>query len=83
MRNPLPPEKLYGKRIARARGERTRTELAELVGVTLATWSRWENGDFPPTDDKRPLIAQTLGVDAAALFDPSRRDDDPEVEVAA
>lgn len=83
MRNPLPPEKLYGKRIERARGERTRTELAEKVGVTVATWSRWETGEFPPADERRSLIADVLGVDSSLLFDPSPRDDDPGVEVAA
>ena len=40
----------------------TRNELAELVGVTMPTIYRWENGDRLPDIVMLMKIARVLGV---------------------
>jgi transcriptional regulator with XRE-family HTH domain len=42
-------------------------ELAALLGVTVATVSRWETGDRLPDPDKLPLIEEKTGLAPAQL----------------
>ena len=55
---------VIGKKIEKYRKERdlTRNELAELVGVTMPTIYRWENGDRLPDIVMLMKIARVLGV---------------------
>lgn len=41
---------------------------AEQVGVTQATWSRWETGDDLPRSDKIGALAAWLGKDPAEVL---------------
>ena len=55
---------VIGKKIEKYRKERdlTRNELAELVGVTMPTVYRWENGDRLPDIATLMKIARLLGI---------------------
>lgn len=46
----------------------SQADLAEMLGVTQATVSRWEGGLIEPTLKHRLEIADALGVSADALF---------------
>lgn len=55
---------VIGKKIEKYRKKRdlTRNELAELIGVTMPTIYRWENGDRLPDIVTLMKIARVLGV---------------------
>ena len=55
---------MIGKKIEKYRKERdlTRNELAELIGVTMPTIYRWENGDRLPDIVMLMKLARILGV---------------------
>lgn len=46
----------------------TIVQAAEAVGVTAATWSRWEHGHITPRDHHKVAIAEFLGVAPSVLF---------------
>ena len=46
----------------------TQGTLAEQVGVTKATVSRWEAGLIAPRDAMKVAIAEALNVDVRVLF---------------
>jgi DNA-binding XRE family transcriptional regulator len=52
----------------------TQEQLAQLVGVTHSTIARVESGKVQPHRLTKRAIAETLGVDVAALFSPSGND---------
>lgn len=62
--------RLWGKNIATFRGARDlgQAELAEALGVTAATVSRWEAGLIEPRRNMKVRIAQVLGTDVSVLF---------------
>lgn len=67
-----------GTIIARLRRERGLTQegLAELIGVTNSTISKWENGTYAPDVFLLPVVADVFGVSIDALYGrmgPSRR----------
>lgn len=45
------------------------TDLAEKVGATQQTVSRWTSGRVLPSLDKLPKLAKVLGVDQGELMD--------------
>ncbi len=47
-------------RIARQRRAMTKKTLAEKLGVSARAVTGWENDDYPPEPEKRPLIAEVL-----------------------
>lgn len=51
----------------------TQEELAEKIGVSRQTLSKWETGESTPDLDKARVLADELGVslDALASYDPS------------
>ena len=59
-----------GMTIARLRRERNLTQerLAELLGVTNSTVSKWENSTTCPDIALLPLLADVFGVSVDALF---------------
>lgn len=61
---------VWGARIrtARVAAGYTQAQFAIALGVDQANVSRWERGIASPHDDRRPLIAEILGVDAGVLF---------------
>lgn len=66
----LPSPQMLGERIraARCRTGRSVQEVADAVGVSQRTVSRWEHGDNIPQSDHRGPLAAALGVDARELF---------------
>lgn len=63
--------KLYiGENIKRLRRERdmTQEDLAERLGVTFQSVSRWENGACYPDMEMIPVIAGFFGVSADTLM---------------
>lgn len=61
---------VWGARIRTARiaAGYTQAQFAIELGVDQANVSRWERGVASPHDDRRPRIAEILGVDPATLF---------------
>lgn len=59
-----------GTIIARLRRERGLTQegLAELIGVTNSTISKWENGTYAPDVSLMPVVADVFGVSIDALY---------------
>lgn len=51
----------------RAERALSQPEAAELVGVSLRQWQRWEHGDVPHQRNIR-LIADAFGVKPSSLF---------------
>lgn len=45
----------------------TQTALAELLGVSRASVSRWESGLRLPEEDLLPTIAEKTGIDPGEL----------------
>lgn len=56
------------KHLIEARGKRTQTEVARLVGVEQQTYSHWERGRSQPSIAKMLLLEKTLGVPKEKLF---------------
>ena len=46
----------------------TQVQLAEKVGVTQATVSDWERGDYFPGAQKLPALADALGCTVNDLY---------------
>lgn len=63
------PPVLLGEVLRRRREERGwgQAELANRLGVTQQTVSRWENGDSLPRPRRLLEIAELLGLDSATL----------------
>lgn len=65
----------------------TQQQLADRMGTTDVTISRWETGKRRPDDDARVAIAEALGIDPLDLFrrpeedsaDALLRDQPPEI----
>lgn len=59
-----------GKIIATMRREQSLTQerLAELIGVTNSTISKWENGTYAPDVTLLPVVADVFGVSIDALY---------------
>lgn len=48
--------------IRAARGHRTQTKAAKMVGATMRTWRRWESGDYPMPAGKWELFRLKAGL---------------------
>lgn len=55
--------------------ELTQAELAEILGVSNRSISRWENGITMPDFDLLMELAQYYGVEVTEILDGERRDD--------
>jgi DNA-binding transcriptional regulator YiaG len=54
-------------RIWRAANRLSQEKAAQLIGVSLTTFSRWERGVTAPGDDNRELVREVLAKPASAL----------------
>lgn len=54
--------------LKRLRGEKTRKEVAEAVGITERALKSYELGDRIPRDDVKQKIANYFGVTVTYLF---------------
>lgn len=62
--------KRIGQRIADARGERSRRDVAAAVGVSVQALSQWEAGDTTPTLPRQIALALALETPWSDLFNP-------------
>ena len=60
-------KKSHPLRTYRQQQHMSQEEMASLLGVTVATVSRWETGDRLPDPDKLPLIEEKTGLAPAQL----------------
>ena len=56
-----------GENIKQYRGAMKQAELAEKLGVTTTTISRWENGQNIPSGEMLKKIAEILSTDISCL----------------
>jgi transcriptional regulator with XRE-family HTH domain len=58
------------KNLARARKKtgKTKTYLAEQCGVTITTYSKWEEGETTPGVDKAKILADIYETTVDVLF---------------
>ncbi len=67
------PDRLYLAEWREAKGSLTQQQLADRIGTTKGTISRWENGERDPPLSALYALAEALGIDAGDLFyDPAR-----------
>ena len=55
-------------KLIKARGKRTQTEIAELLGVEQQTYSHWERGRSKPSIEKMIFLEKILDVPKEELF---------------
>ena len=59
---------------ARKKSGYTQAEVAEILGVTAASVSQWENGETKPRSSKLPEIAKLLGCTIDELMEPDEKE---------
>lgn len=57
-----------GKRLIALRGNRTQTEVAKDVGISVAAISMYEIGERVPRDEVKVLLARYYNQTVGALF---------------
>lgn len=62
--------KIVGERLKEARGSRSRSEIAERVGVSTSAIQMYEDGKRMPRDVVKVRLANVLGVSVADVFYP-------------
>lgn len=62
--------KIVGDRLKAARGDRSRSEIAERVGVSISAIQMYEDGRRMPRDAVKVRLANVLGVSVADVFYP-------------
>lgn len=66
---------LIAKRLKELRGDRSRGDLANAVGVSESAWAMWENAERVPKDEIKMRIAQEFGKSVQEIFfDPELHD---------
>jgi transcriptional regulator with XRE-family HTH domain len=67
------PHRLFIAEWRKKQGDLTQQTLADRIGTTKGTISRWENGERDPPVAAVYAIAEALGIAAGDLFnDPAR-----------
>lgn len=55
-----------------------REEAAELIGVNIATYGRWERGEHMPLPAYRKLIGQAFEINEIEIFGQNKIKEDDE-----
>lgn len=63
-------QKIIGENLKRARGARSRAEIAQRAGISQSAIQMYENGERIPRDPVKIRLARVLGVSVAELFYP-------------
>lgn len=63
-------QKVIGENLRRARGNRTREEIAKKAGVSVSAVQMYENGERIPRDAVKIRLSCVLGVGIVDLFYP-------------
>ncbi|MEG1163350.1 MAG: helix-turn-helix transcriptional regulator [Anaerovoracaceae bacterium] len=59
---------VVAKRLAKARGNKTREEVAKYVGVTVSALGMYERGERVPRDETKIKLAKCYDKDVQELF---------------
>lgn len=59
---------IIAERLVAARGDRTRQEVANAVGISLSALSMYENGQRVPRDEIKMALANYYGKTVQELF---------------
>lgn len=65
---PKAPSKLYLAEWREAKGSLTQQQLADRIGTTKGTISRWENGERDPPLSALYALAEALSIHTGDLF---------------
>lgn len=57
-----------GEKLKSLRGDKTRTEVANALGIALSTLTMYENNKRVPRDDLKVRIARYYGISIEELF---------------
>ena len=60
--------KVIGERLKTLRGERTQSDVANAVGVTLMAISQYERGERIPSDEMKLSLAKYFNTTVEELF---------------
>ena len=63
-------EKMIAENLRKARGNRSRAEIAEAAQVSISALSMYENAERIPRDAIKIRLSRALGVGVAELFYP-------------
>lgn len=63
-------QKIIGENLRRARGTRSRAEIARRAGISQSAIQMYENGERVPRDPVKIRLAGVLGASVAELFYP-------------
>ena len=56
------------KRLIEARGEKSKTEVAKDIGISVSALSMYESCDRIPRDEVKELLAKYYGLTVGFLF---------------
>jgi len=59
---------LIAKRLTELRGQRSRRDVANAVGVSESAWAMWENAERVPKDEIKMRIADEFGRSVQEIF---------------
>lgn len=63
-------QKIIGENLRKARGNRTREEIAQKAEVSISAIQMYENGERIPRDAVKIRLSRVLGVSIVDLFYP-------------
>ena len=56
------------KRLVELRGDRSRAEIAQKIGVSVSAMQMYENGERIPRDETKKKIAELFGKTVQQIF---------------
>lgn len=57
-----------GQKMRELRGERTKQEIADAIGISVSAYIKYERDERVPRDDVKRLIAKHFNVSVASIF---------------
>lgn len=57
-----------GKRIRELRGNRSKREVAQALGISFSSYVKYERGERTPRDSIKKRIAEYFGVTVGFIF---------------
>jgi putative transcriptional regulator len=61
-------KKLIGKKLIKLRGNKSREEVADCIGISVSALQMYENGQRIPRDEIKVKLANFFGVTVQELF---------------
>lgn len=68
MREVSENQKIIGERLKKLRGNRTKAEVAEAIGVSESSYIKYERGERNPDDKVKVKIAEYYGRTVGHIF---------------